>query len=87
MINKYGDQGSRGLVHGPAYESADVPDDYFVDGFSTQLAIATLQDHLKRNRASLFFLLLVSQSHISILSLPKDTGIYMIGKKSKPQLK
>jgi len=67
MVEKYGEEGSRGLVHGPAYESADVPDDYFVDGFSTQLAIATLQDHLKKNRTNLFFLLLVSQNHISIL--------------------
>ena len=36
MTEKYGD-GSRGLVHGPAYESAEVQDHYFVDGFSTQL--------------------------------------------------
>ena len=48
MTKKYGVEGSRGLVHGPAYESADVPDHFFADGISTQLAIATLTDHLQK---------------------------------------
>ena len=54
MVEKYGEEGSRGLVHGPAYESADVPDYYFVDGFSTQLAISTMKDHLKKAESASF---------------------------------
>ena len=48
MTEKYGSRRIEGLVHGPAYEAAEVLDHYFVDGFSTQLAITTLKDHLKK---------------------------------------
>ena len=58
MTEKYGDEGSRGLVHGPAYESAEVQDHYFVDGFSTQLAITTLKDHLQSKPNQPIFLAL-----------------------------
>ncbi|NNM29866.1 MAG: sulfatase [Akkermansiaceae bacterium] len=51
MLAKYGPEGSGGLVHGPAYEGADVPDHAYGDGFNTRLAIATLKDHLARNPA------------------------------------
>ena len=56
MTEKYGEDGSRGLVHGPAFEAADVPDHYFADGFSTQLAIATLKDHLENKPNQPIFL-------------------------------
>lgn len=49
MRARYGAAASGGLIHGPAYESAEVPDHGYVDGFNTQLAIATLKDHLARN--------------------------------------
>ena len=72
MIKKYGEEGSRGLAHGPAYESADVPDDYFVDGFSTQLAIATLQDHLKKKpNQPLFLALGFTKPHLNFVA-PKN---------------
>ena len=48
MLARYGSQGSGGLIHGPAYESAEVPDHAYSDGYSTQLAIATLRDHLEK---------------------------------------
>ena len=57
MTKKYGEDGSRGLVHGPAFEAADVSDHYFADGFSTQLAIATLEDHLQNNPTPFFWVL------------------------------
>ena len=48
MLAKYGKQNSGGLIHGPAYESADVKDHVYWDGYNTQLAIATLKDHLNQ---------------------------------------
>jgi iduronate 2-sulfatase len=56
MLAKYGNEGSGGLIHGPAYECADVPDHAYPDGFNTRLAIATLKDHLEKNPKRPFFL-------------------------------
>lgn len=44
MIAKYGPAAQRGLGSGPAYESADVPDTAYPDGFNTQCAIATIKE-------------------------------------------
>jgi len=44
MIAKYGEVARRGLGSGPAYESADVPDHAYIDGYNTELAMATLTD-------------------------------------------
>lgn len=43
MLEKYGEAAKRGLGSGPAYESADVPDHRYIDGYNTELAIATLK--------------------------------------------
>ena len=55
---KYGPNGSGGLVHGLAYEAADVEDHVYGDGFNTQLAIATLEDHIRKNTGKPLFLAL-----------------------------
>lgn len=44
---KGGDVGHYALGRGPAYESADVPDHTYQDGYNTELAIATMQDMLE----------------------------------------
>ncbi len=44
-----------GLVQGPAYESADVPDQAYRDGYNTDLAIATIKE-LAENGDKPFFL-------------------------------
>lgn len=44
MFAKYGESAKRGLASGPAYESADVPDTAYVDGYNTQCAIATMRE-------------------------------------------
>ncbi|VGO20830.1 sulfatase [Pontiella sulfatireligans] len=49
MLAKYGKEGSVGLIHGPAYEAGEVEDDEYKDGYNTQVAIATLKDHLEKN--------------------------------------
>ena len=46
MVAKYGEAGRRGLASGPAYEAADVPDTAYLDGYNTQLAIATMKEML-----------------------------------------
>ena len=77
MIEKYGEGGSRGLIHGPAYESADVPDDYFVDGFSTQLAISTMKDHLKNKpNQPLFLALGFAKPHLNFVAPKKYWDLY-----------
>ena len=58
MLAKYGKEGTGGLIHGPAYEAADVPDHGYWDGFNTRLAIATLKDHLEKNSDKPLFLAL-----------------------------
>lgn len=77
MTEKYGTEGSMGLVHGPAYESANVPDHYFADGFSTQLAIATLKDHLKNNPTQPIFLGLgFKKPHLNFVAPKKYWDMY-----------
>ena len=44
MLAKYGEAARRGLGSGPAYENADVEDTAYVDGYNTQLAIATMKE-------------------------------------------
>ena len=44
MLAKYGEAARRGLGSGPAYESADVPDTAYIDGYNTQMAIATMKE-------------------------------------------
>ena len=56
MIAKYGEEGSKGLTHGPAYEAGDVEDHEYGDGYNTQLAIATLKDHMARKPGQPLFL-------------------------------
>ncbi|NBP81849.1 hypothetical protein EBU58_14260, partial [bacterium] len=43
MFAKYGEAAKRGLASGPAYESADVADHEYVDGYNTLLAIKTMK--------------------------------------------
>lgn len=54
MLQKYGEAARRGLGSGPAFESADVADETYPDGYNTQRAIATLKELTKQD--SPFFL-------------------------------
>ena len=54
MLAKYGEAARRGLASGPAYEMADVRDTAYVDGYNTQLAIATMHEMAKVDKP--FFL-------------------------------
>lgn len=77
MLARYGQQGSGGLIHGPAYESADVHDHAYSDGFSTQLAIATLRDHLeKKPKQPLFLALGFKKPHLNFVAPKKYWDLY-----------
>ena len=77
MLAKYGKAGSGGLIHGPAYESADVPDHAYPDGYSTRLAIATLKDHReKKPKQPLFLALGFKKPHLDFVAPKKYWDLY-----------
>ena len=77
MLDQYGKAGSGGLIHGPAYESADVPDHTYSDGYNTRLAIATLKDHLeKKSDQPLFLALGFKKPHLDFVAPKKYWDIY-----------
>ena len=77
MLAKYGKAGSGGLIHGPAYESADVPDHTYPDGYSTRLAIATLKDHReKKPKQPLFLALGFKKPHLDFVAPKKYWDLY-----------
>ena len=77
MLAKYGKSGSGGLVHGPAYESADVSDHAYADGISTRLAIATLHDHReKKPKQPLFLALGFQKPHLDFVAPKKYWDLY-----------
>ncbi len=55
MLAKYGEAARLGLAAGPAYEKADVADTAYIDGYNTQLAIATMKE-MAANKDKPFFL-------------------------------
>lgn len=77
MLAKYGVTGSGGLIHGPAYESADVEDHVYGDGFNTQLAIATLKDHVNKKKDQPLFLALgFTKPHLNFIAPKKYWDLY-----------
>ncbi len=77
MLAQYGQEGSGGLIHGPAYEFAAVPDHTYADGYSTQLAIATLKDHLQNKPNKPIFLALgFKKPHLDFVAPKKYWDLY-----------
>ena len=50
MVTLYGESSSRGLIHGPAFEAAQVEDDGYVDGYTTSVAIQTLDELVQQDK-------------------------------------
>ena len=77
MLAQYGQEGSGGLIHGPAYEFADVPDHAYDDGYNTQLAIATLKDHVEQKpNQPLFLALGFKKPHLDFVAPKKYWDLY-----------
>ena len=77
MLAKYGVEGSGGLIHGPAYEDADIPDYGYIDGYNTELAIATLKSHLEAKPNQPIFLGLgFSRPHLNWIAPKKYWDLY-----------
>ncbi|GAA5508157.1 sulfatase [Novipirellula caenicola] len=76
MIAKYGDVAKLGLAMGPAYESADVPDNTYGDGYDTDLAIATLKDLVAENDNPFFLALGFNKPHLNWVAPKRYWDLY-----------
>ncbi|MEM9282821.1 MAG: sulfatase [Verrucomicrobiota bacterium] len=76
MTEKYGEAAKRGLSSGPAYESADIPDHAYVDGYNTQVAIATLKDMMNQGQTPFFLALGFKLPHLNWCAPTKYWDLY-----------
>ena len=75
MFAKYGEVAKFGLASGPAYECADVPDNAYMDGYNTDLAIETLHELVKTDKP--FFLALgMHKPHLNWIAPKKYWDLY-----------
>ncbi len=76
MLAKYGEAARRGLASGPAYESADVPDTAYIDGYNTQLAIATMKQMVNKGDKPFFLALGFMKPHLNWIAPQKYWDLY-----------
>jgi len=76
MLEKYGEVARRGLAMGVAYEAADVPDNNYIDGYNTELAIASMQEIVKKGDQPFFLGLGFSKPHLNWVSPKKYWDLY-----------
>lgn len=76
MFAKYGPVTKYGLAMGPAYECADVPDNTYVDGYHTDLAIATLKEMVAKNEQPFFFGFGMNKPHLNWVAPKKYWDLY-----------
>jgi len=76
MIAKYGEAARYGLGMGPAYECADVLDQTYIDGYNTDLAIATLRDMIEQGGKPFFLGLGFKLPHLNWLSPKRYWDLY-----------
>jgi iduronate 2-sulfatase len=76
MLAKYGEAARRGLGSGPAYESADVPDHAYIDGYNTQLAMATMKEMVQRDDQPFFLALGFFKPHLNWVAPQKYWDLY-----------
>jgi arylsulfatase A-like enzyme len=75
MFAKYGEVAKYGLAMGPATECADVPDNTYIDGYHTELAIATLREMIKDGKP--FFLGFgMNKPHLNLCAPKKYWDLY-----------
>ncbi len=76
MIAKYGEAAKYGLGMGPAYECADVPDQAYIDGYNTDLAIATMRDMVEVGDKPFFLGYGFKNPHLNWLSPKRYWDLY-----------
>ncbi|MFK8113855.1 MAG: sulfatase [Rubripirellula sp.] len=76
MLAKYGEAARRGLASGPAYESADVPDHAYLDGYNTQRAIATLKEMTTNGDKPFFLAMGYKLPHLNWCAPTKYWNLY-----------
>ncbi|WP_303317282.1 sulfatase [Flavivirga abyssicola] len=80
MVKKYGKVAKYGLAMGQAYESADVPDNTYRDGYHTELAIATMKEMLAKGEKPFFLGLGFNKPHLNWVAPKKYWDLYDRGK-------
>ncbi|XMO85889.1 sulfatase [Algibacter sp. AS12] len=76
MVEKYGDIAKYGLASGMAYESADVSDNTYSDGYNTELAIATMKEMLAKKDKPFFLGLGFNKPHLNWVAPKKYWDLY-----------
>lgn len=76
MFATYGNVAKYGLAMGPAYECADVPDNRYVDGHNTDVAIATMKDMVKEGDKPFFLALGFNKPHLNWTAPKKYWDLY-----------
>jgi iduronate 2-sulfatase len=76
MFDKYGDVAKFGLASGVAYESANVSDNTYSDGYNTELAIATMKEMLAKSDKPFFLGLGFNKPHLNWVSPKKYWDLY-----------
>ena len=73
---KYGNNHHYALGRGPAYESYDVPDHTYIDGYHTELAIATMKDMQEKGEKPFFLGLGFKLPHLDFIAPKKYWDLY-----------
>jgi iduronate 2-sulfatase len=76
MFAKYGEAAKYGLAMGPAYECADVPDNTYIDGYHTDLAIATLEEMVAEGDKPFFLALGFHKPHLNWIAPKRYWDLY-----------
>jgi iduronate 2-sulfatase len=76
MLEKYGELAKFGLASGPAYECADVPDNGYIDGYNTELAIATMKEIVATSDKPFFLGLGFNKPHLNWTAPKKYWDLY-----------
>lgn len=76
MTEKYGEVARFGLAMGPAYECADVEDNVYIDGYNTDLAIATLNELVEEGDKPFFLGLGFNKPHLNLIAPKKYWDLY-----------
>lgn len=73
---KYDEKARAGLGNGPAFEVGDVDDHYYVDGYQTQLAIATLKELVADGDKPFFLGLGFVRPHLNFVAPKRYWDLY-----------